>query len=53
MSKKITKNNVKNIKDSLDNLRLMVLSLLHDLESTKRENLYLRKLLINRDNEGL
>ncbi len=42
---------VKGLQDSLDYLRLSVKYLVFDLEATRRENEYLRKM-IARDNEG-
>lgn len=39
------KQNTNNLQDSFDHLRLAVKYLLFDLEATRRENKYLRKML--------
>mgnify|MGYP006305070583 CR=1 FL=1 len=44
------KKRVANAQDSLDYLRLSVKYLLFDLEATRRENKYLKKLLDDRKN---
>lgn len=43
------KKSVSNLQESLDYLRVSVKYLLFDLEATRRENAYLRKLLDNND----
>jgi len=43
---------VKGLQDNLDNLRLSVKYLVFDLEATRRENSYLRKLLDADTNDG-
>ena len=46
------KQTVSGIQESLDFLRLCIKYLLFDLEATKRENNYLRKMLEERREEG-
>jgi len=46
------KQTVSGIQESLDFLRLCIKYLLFDLEATKRENSYLRKMLEERREEG-
>ena len=43
------KNSVDNLQESLDYLRICVKYLLFDLEATRRENKYLRKLFEDKD----
>jgi hypothetical protein len=43
------KQNTESLQDSLDHLRLTVKYLLFDLEATRRENKYLRKMLENHE----
>ena len=43
------KKNPETIHDSLDHLRLMVKYILFDLEATRRENKYLRRMLENHE----
>jgi hypothetical protein len=43
---------VKDLQDSLDYLRLSVKYLVFDLEATRRENAYLRKMLDQGNNPG-
>jgi nitric oxide reductase activation protein len=43
------KQNTETLQDSLDHLRLTVKYLLFDLEATRRENKYLRKMLENHE----
>ena len=45
------KKSVSSLQDSLDYLRLSIKYLLFDLEATRRENSYLRKLLEETDNK--
>jgi hypothetical protein len=44
------KKSVSSLQDSLDYLRLSIKYLLFDLEATRRENSYLRKMLEESDN---
>jgi len=44
------KKSVSSLQDSLDYLRLSIKYLLFDLEATRRENSYLRKMLDESDN---
>lgn len=44
------KKSVSSLQDSLDYLRLSIKYLLFDLEATRRENSYLRKMLEETDN---
>jgi hypothetical protein len=46
------KKTVADLQDSLDYLRLSIKYLLFDLEATRRENTYLRKLLEKQTNPG-
>lgn len=46
------KKTVKDLQDSMDYLRLSLKYLVFDLEATKRENRYLRKMLENSGNDG-
>lgn len=39
------KNSISNLQESLDYLRLSIKYMLFDLEATRRENVYLKKLL--------
>lgn len=39
------KNSISNLQESLDYLRVSIKYLLFDLEATRRENIYLKKLL--------
>jgi nitric oxide reductase activation protein len=43
------KQNTETLQDSLDHLRLTIKYLLFDLEATRRENKYLRKILEDRE----
>jgi len=45
------KKSVTSLQDSLDYLRLSIKYLLFDLEATRRENSYLRKMLEESDNK--
>jgi len=45
------KKSVSSLQDSLDYLRLSIKYLLFDLEATKRENSYLRKMLEENDKQ--
>ena len=45
LSQKNIKNRVSELLDSLDNLRFSIKYLVFDLEATRRENAYLKKLL--------
>lgn len=45
------KKSVSSLQDSLDYLRLSIKYLLFDLEATRRENSYLRKMLEESDNK--
>ena len=47
------KRTVKDLQDSMDYLRLSLKYLVFDLEATKRENRYLRKMLENTGNPGV
>jgi len=42
---KKVKNSISNLQESLDYLRVSIKYLLFDLEATRRENVYLKKLL--------
>ena len=46
------KKTIADLQDSLDYLRLSVKYLVFDLEATRRENQYLRKLLDRQNSQG-
>ena len=46
------KQTVSNLQESIDFLRLSIKYMLFDLEATRRENTYLRKLLEDNRNQG-
>ena len=44
-----TKKNLKRLQDSVDNLRICVKYLMFDLDATRRENMYYKKLLEDKE----